>query len=289
MKEYKTIEEVLKKGQTSVNLPIPIIMGLVWLLSWFLGYQVVSKQFQALTLLAGLFLGFILGWAYWSYKIVKWRIWAFENTKKEDWVELKSRAVTQKLIWPDNSIFEKTEIRTNEEKQIIKNINKEIPQIEINTSLDIIQNDENLPHASHYYFAKSELILNPILFVVLVAFGIYLIIKGNYIIGVLSIALGIYLFNLKKYRNLWNREIQLSISNQGIDMKFENLGLIEWNNTIDIVIDPENYTLKLGAWKNEEFYNINFPLNGLDIQSTDELLRRINVYLKRNQMKMEDS
>jgi hypothetical protein len=48
--------------------------------------------------------------------ITKWRVWAFENVRNVH--ELKKRAIQEKLISADSSIFEKTEIRT--ERQEIK-------------------------------------------------------------------------------------------------------------------------------------------------------------------------
>ena len=130
MKNYKSINEVLKKGQTIVNVPVSIIMIVTPILSVFLSPLILQQEYRVFGILAGVILGFVLAWLWWSYRIVKWRIWAFENTKKSDWRELKESAIDQKLIWNDGNLFEKTEIRSRKETQKINEINAKIKQIE---------------------------------------------------------------------------------------------------------------------------------------------------------------
>ena len=132
MKKHKSINEVLKKGQISVNLPVTIILVGGLILSIFLLPLILPEEDVGIGILIGVILCFVSAWLWWSYKIVKWRIWAFENTKKYDWNNLKQRAVSQQLIWSDGSIFEKTEIRSKEENQKINKINFEIKQNEKN-------------------------------------------------------------------------------------------------------------------------------------------------------------
>jgi len=120
----------LKRGQIEVNGPVTIILVVVPILSIFLSSMIFPKEYVGIGIFTGLILGFVLAWLWWSYKIVKWRIWAFEHTKKSNWNSLKERAVIQKLIWNDGSIFEKTEIRSKEDTQKIQKINSEIEQIE---------------------------------------------------------------------------------------------------------------------------------------------------------------
>lgn len=70
--------------------------------------------------------GFVSAWLSWSIMITKWRIWAFENV--EDLQGLKEMAISQRLIWPDGGIFEKTEIRTRADKVKLKAIQKKFDQ-----------------------------------------------------------------------------------------------------------------------------------------------------------------
>ena len=129
MKNYKSVEEVLKRGYWTVNFPIPFIMIGFGCVALYVTPLLVSKQYEGILAFLGLILGFCLGWLWWSYKIVKWRIWAFENTNKEDWITLKYEAIEQQLIWEDGNIFEKTEIRSRVEQAKIEAINREIDRL----------------------------------------------------------------------------------------------------------------------------------------------------------------
>lgn len=60
--------------------------------------------------------GWVAAWSWWSWQVPKWRIWALRNVT--DWLELKRRAVEDKLIWPDGHFFEKTEIKSAEQREV---------------------------------------------------------------------------------------------------------------------------------------------------------------------------
>jgi hypothetical protein len=51
---------------------------------------------------------FVGGWLAWSLQVPKWRLWAYEHI--EDIQALKAAAIEDKIIWPDRSIFTRTEI-----------------------------------------------------------------------------------------------------------------------------------------------------------------------------------
>ena len=111
MSKYKSIREVIKKGAWQINgmvflIMISTLIGSVYISSLF------PEDYQGFVMISGLFLMIVFPWLWWSYKITKWRIWAFENTRKRDWEELIREAVNAQLIWRAGSIFEKTEIRT---------------------------------------------------------------------------------------------------------------------------------------------------------------------------------
>ena len=53
---------------------------------------------------------FVSAWFWWSVAAPKWRLWAYEHV--DDITELKRRALRAKLIWPDTSIFARTEIKS---------------------------------------------------------------------------------------------------------------------------------------------------------------------------------
>jgi len=56
-----------------------------------------------------LFIGFVAGWAWWSYTVPRWRRWAqSRGTPAED---LHWLAVRVGLTWSKGSLLEKTEFR----------------------------------------------------------------------------------------------------------------------------------------------------------------------------------
>ncbi len=276
MKKYKTISQVLRQGQIVVNGPVAIIMILVPILS----YLLTPKEYAGMGVFIGFVLGFALAWAWWSYKIVKWRIWAFENTKKSDWGKLKQEAISQQLIWDDGIIFEKTEFRSESEKNKLKRISTIIREQDQN--LEEIIDDPKIPNKIDYSYKKMDLIFSVIIPLVLLGIGIYLMSLDNLMIGFLSIGMAIYSTNLSKIRNITKRKIQLSISNKGIDLKFKDIGFVKWEDTEDIALETKKGILSFGIWDNDDFSQVDLPLNDLEVEDYYDFLRAVNVYIKRS-------
>lgn len=287
MKEYKTINEVIKKGQLMINIPVKIIMIVVPIILP-IGLLIVFPKEQIIFavligIFIGIFLGFALAWIWWSFRIPNWRIWAFENTKRADWVVLKQRAINEKLIWEDGNKFGDTEIRSNKQQNKIKEIESEIKNLTKEDPLENIEDDPSIPEKINYYFKKSEIILSLILPFFLLAIGIYLIRVLEFIPGVLALGLVIYYTHINKIKNVFKREIQFSISNEGITIyNLEQLGFIKWEDTKNIKIDPNNGILSLEIYKKDEVSEVNYKLNEYQIESYFDFTRKINVYLKRN-------
>lgn len=291
MKEYKTISQVLKTGQISVNGPVTIIMVALPILSIFLSPFILPKEYVAVGVLVGTILGFVFAWLWWSYKIVKWKIWAFDNTKKTDWSSLKHRAVSQKLIWEDGSIFQKTEIRSTEDNRKLKNIELEISQIESekredNYSLDKVKDDPQIPSIIEYSFKRTETILSAFLPVLLIVSGLYLISIDKLIIGILTLGMAVYYTDLSKIGDIWKKEVQFSIGDKGIDLKmFKQFKFVKWNDTQNISINSENGKMELMVNVKNEFHQVTINLNDYKVGDYDEFLRKINIYLKRSMNK----
>lgn len=295
MKKFKTINEVLRKGQNSVNVPVTIMLVVIPVSLIYISPLVFSEEYVDLVMIIGLIIGIVLAWLWWSYKIVKWRIWAFENTKKSDWIQLKQRAIIQGLIWSDGSIFEKTEIRSKSEKDKIAQINVEIDKIQESErdqglSLDEIEDDPNIPSKLEYEYLRTETVSSLIVPVFLISMGIYLLIVDQLIFGILAIGFAVYRTDLDKIKNVWSKKIQFSISDDGMVMRrLKKFGLIKWQDTEDIIIDTENGILQFGVWKEDTFYEVTFNLNDYPIGDYDAFLRMMNVYMKRSLEKENDS
>ena len=284
MKQYKKLDTVITRGQITINLPvIVLIIGIPALFAVGAGVLLPEKYIKTgilVGILSGLLSGVVAAWAWWSFKIAKWRIWAFENTKKSDWPLLNRRAINGNLIWPAGSKFEKTEIRTSEDKVKIKNITEEIEAL-TKIEWEILASDSNFPNRLDYYFDQTELILSLIIPAAFIGVGVYLMTDGSFV-GLLSIGVGLYYTNLDKIKNIGNRKAQFSIGNDGLDNKNAYPGFVRWDDTQEITVDAISRTIQFGFWQGDECSEITLQLNPYKIGDYDEFLRNINVYLIRN-------
>lgn len=152
MFETVTVDEALSKGRKSINTPVLIIMfGLIVLSVYLVTALHISGWFAAV----GILFAFVIAWLYWSFAITKWRLWAFENVRNVH--ELKNRAVKEKLIWPDGSFWERTEIRSADEKQRLLNLQGKF------NSPDIFNDDHAVTNETVVYYSKIKGLLQAIL------------------------------------------------------------------------------------------------------------------------------
>jgi|SRR6185312_16245148 hypothetical protein len=123
MPDYISVDAAISRGRKTINLPVQLIQFSIVASTIYLVYEFKLPNWIYIILIPS---AVLVPWVYWSFKITKWRIWAFENV--EDVHDLKQRAITAKLIWPDGNIFEKTEIRTAEDKRRLALIEKRFDQ-----------------------------------------------------------------------------------------------------------------------------------------------------------------
>ena len=119
--ERLPVDSCIRHGLVRVNLPVATLMIL-----GFGGGLAVMGALKALTgwqgglaILLFVFLtvgGWCAAWAWWSWTIPKWRLWALRNV--DDWKALKKAAVKAGLTWPDGHVFEKTEIKSTEQRKV---------------------------------------------------------------------------------------------------------------------------------------------------------------------------
>lgn len=106
-----TIDEALSRAFWTIKVPS---MGILF--GTLLGAYLVmkagwlpSRGTQGLRWFGPLFLlAFIGSWLVWSVKVPKWRLWAYERV--EDIQALKKAAIADQLIWPDDSVFTRSEL-----------------------------------------------------------------------------------------------------------------------------------------------------------------------------------
>jgi len=205
MYERVTVDEAIAKGHRMVNYPaIAIIFGV----------QILCICLGALRILSlwaipvGFVLSIPLGWLYWSVMITKWRLWAFENVRNVH--ELKKRAVQEKLIWPDNSVLEQTEIRSWAEKEKWLSLQNKFGQE------DLFVDDQSVPGETIIYYSKGKNFFEMAVMLGCFGTGLYILIASDhYIVGSLLSLVGVYAA-YQEYKEATNKAPQIVINDQGI-------------------------------------------------------------------------
>ncbi len=202
---FLTVKEAIARGNRMVNYPVYAIMALSYCISIYLIYlEILPVWFIGPTIL----IGFLSGWLYWSFMITKWRLWAFENVRNVH--ELEKRAVIEKLIWPANSFFEKTEIRSAAEREKWKILQEKFRQE------DVFLDDFDVPVETRIYYSRIATAINFGVGIGLTGFGLYgLIIKGEYIFEGIMVALGLFMIYTGSKQAIAS-EAQIILNNKGI-------------------------------------------------------------------------
>lgn len=216
MNETVTVDEAISKGHRMVNYPvIGIIVGTIALTF----YLVNQKYIPLAGLPVGIVIAIVLGWLWWSFKITTWRIWAFDNVRNVH--ELKKRAIREKLIWPDNSFFVKTEIRSKTENDKLNSIANKFLQE------DVFQDDLTVANETIIYYSRGQNFAEMTFMLICLGVGLYFILTtDNYIFGSILSILGIY-YGYKEYKEATNTIPQIIINEKGIETI--NTEFYSWN------------------------------------------------------------
>jgi len=278
MKEV-TVNKAIKKGHRIVNYPL---YG--WMIIGFgLTLYLMTYLKNVWTFPIGFILTFIMMCLWWSITITKWRIWAFTNCRNVH--ELKRKAINQKLIWPDGSWFEKTEIRTNRQKIELEKIALKFRFDDIPEKL---KDDKTIPFETKIYHSKAIKIYYIILIVGLGVFGFYGVINNDwYGYFVIIISIVIYYEMVSKYSN---KEAQIIINEEGI--KTIETEFITWDSVKNISVELQGYG-KHAKW----YLDIDFKVKDnqgnwgdrIDISDFDTSVRKIEwiikIYQQRNRQR----
>ena len=127
MYERITIKQALRRGFFCINGPVMLIMFMPFGIAYgvhnllpylrpFLASDIIGFIDAICVTLS--FLGFPAGWLWWSVSVPKWKLWAYSRV--DNLLALKRAAVRAGLIWPDGSLFAKTEICSREVRKQIQ-------------------------------------------------------------------------------------------------------------------------------------------------------------------------
>jgi len=203
-----TAGKAIAKGQVMVNLPVFFIMTATMGLLWYLAIiKLIPFAFGP----AGFLIGPLVAWVFWSFMITKWRIWAYRRVS--DIQELKNQAIDGGLIWKDGSLFERTEIRTAEQRKLIKELEH---QLETAAEEHEFVDDPAIPPSSEFKRSKGVVLVGLIQQIMMVTAGLYLALATEKpLFGYFFIGLGIIL-SIKPFLKMSNNVPTLILSNEGI-------------------------------------------------------------------------
>ena len=215
MKLKVSVDKAIQRGHLMVNVPVVIVLAGSPLVAVYLNKQ---GEIPGWGIGVGTAIGFLLAWLVWSYTITKWRIWAYENVRNVH--ELKKRAIRERLIWPDGHFFERTEIKSADDKLTLKKLEKkfEIP--------DEHTEDHSLPSQLEVYYSKPKSYLEIGLGILFLGVALYLRQEGSnlpfYFLLVVSVV-GLF----KGTRKALNNKPQLILDHQGITAR--KVGFLGWS------------------------------------------------------------
>ena len=218
MKQTISVDKAINRGHLMVNLPVMIALIGCPGLAVYLNSQ---NKLPGWSIAIAAIIGFGLAWLIWSIMITKWRIWAFENVRNVH--ELKKRAIREKLIWDDDNIFEKTEIRSKEDKKALDRLQRKFDVA------DDYREDYSVPPKTEIYYSKTYSIIELVVSVAIIGVGIRFILKmeRNYIIlGSVLLIIGL-LGLIKEVKKVFNKKPVIILDRYGIATK--NVGFREWD------------------------------------------------------------
>lgn len=240
MTENISVEKAINRGHLMVNIPVFIsIIGIPALAFYLSNIKVIPNWGIGI----GFLLGFVMAWFIWSVMITQWRIWAFENVRNVH--ELKKRAIEDKLIWADNSWFEKTEIRTSSQRFKLKELQKKFQKE------DIHKEDYSIPSETKIHYSKTTNFIEMGIMLFCFGLGIYLLITSDsYIKGTIFSLVGGY-FAIKEYRQATNTKTQVIINNNGIETI--NVEFLKWGEIRNTKVIHETSGKRSRAYLTYEF------------------------------------
>jgi len=213
-----TVEQALIKGRWQLKyLPMIATFGCIGL-GFFLSNQ---KIFGGWIIPLGFVTGFSLGWILWSYFVMEWKIWAYENVRNIH--ELQRKAVEEKLIWNSGSWFEKTEFKNYEQKQKLKQLEKKFLE------KDVFRDDVSVPKETVIYYSRSTIVFLLVLYLGISVLGGYFLLEEDYF-GLLFLGFCLYL-SYNQIKKVSDKSPQIVINDKGIILKNENI--ISWDKIYD--------------------------------------------------------
>ena len=262
MRESVTVQQAISKGKMKlVYLPIILIFLSIGIGLYLLNLQVIDGW-----LVAGIcVVGILLAWLSWSYFVVEWKVWAFENVRNVH--ELKRKAIQNNLIWKDDSWFNKTEIINYEQKQKLKYLEKKFVE------KDIYNDDSAVPKETIIKFSKGGIAFGLLFGTAAIAFPIYLFLDGerNYFYLIFIIVGGLLIYNSVK--RIKAKEPSIIINSLGI--KLAEIEFMSWKSISNDMVEQRNSGKNTNYYLNFMYRGENFDVDLGDLDTTPEKLEKL--------------
>ncbi len=270
---FKTVTayEAISRGDKIISTPISIIFIIC------IGLPAILFHVAELSpwyILLGFVLGSITSWIYWSYAIVKWRVWAFTNVN--DIHRLKELAKKHKFIGVGDWMSAKTEIWDTEQREHWEQIEKRLST----TEASFIDNLK-IPNETILVESKrtSMIISTSLLLFLLIGLFSAILNKHYFVaVGLFTTAAIIAFF---MYRNYIKKKY-IILNEEGIStdkIQFYSWGQIRHEEVNHLGEGDYNFTYKHPeGW--EEISIVDY------IESHEQLEELLYIYRKRYERKM---
>jgi hypothetical protein len=225
MNDVVSVNDAINKGKWVLTFPtIGIMLICIFTPLGLSMFGICPAWFTVL----GMIFSVIPAWIWWSFNVVKWKIWAFSNVRNVH--ELKRKAIKENLIWPDGSSFEKTEVWNTSSKERWSEI-----QLKFNKD-DVFEDDFNLPNESIIYYSRSKNLLELIIMAALVIGGFYFLYEESYLFAAILIGVGTWGV-FKEYKEYSNTNPQITINDNGIETAFYEF--VSWTHIRNEQVERE--------------------------------------------------
>lgn len=121
--EHVSIEDAINLANRKIKWPSIAVMVTPWLAFVIAGKigLIPTIGYAGMYWFIPAFLGgFLGGWLVWSVRIPKWMLWAYPRV--HNLTELKACAIEAQILWPDESVFNRTLIMSAAERQKLREI-----------------------------------------------------------------------------------------------------------------------------------------------------------------------
>ena len=262
MRETVTVAQAISKGKMKlVYFPMILIFSSIGIGIYLQYLQLFDGWIIAITTI----LGFLSAWLAWSYFVVDWKIWAFENVRNVH--ELKRKAIQNNLIWKDHSWFNKTEIISHEQKQKLNYLDKKFLE------KDVYHDDISLPKETVITFSKGGIAFGFIFGIAAIAFPVYQYLNDEKsFVYLIFVGLGLF-FLYTSIKKINTKEPSIIINSLGI--KLAKIEFMSWQSISDEFVDVRRNGKHVNHYLVFKYQNQNQEIQIDELDTTNEKLEKL--------------